>query len=43
MSLKHIIKHTETDIVFKCYITDSNGGIVNDMTNPLKNNWMVKF
>lgn len=28
MSLKHIIKHTETDIIFKCYITDSNGGIV---------------
>lgn len=39
MSLKHIIKHTETDIIFKCYITDSNGGIVdlslqNDMTKP---------
>lgn len=37
MSLKHIIKHTETEIVFKCYITDSAGGIVdlsvqNDMT-----------
>lgn len=37
MSTKHIIKHTETEIVFKCYITDSNGGTVdlslqNDMT-----------
>lgn len=37
MSLKHIIKHTETEIVFKCYITDSAGGSVdlslqNDMT-----------
>lgn len=37
MSLKHIIKHTETEIVFKCYITDSNGGSIdlslqNDMT-----------
>ena len=28
MSLKHIIKHTETEIVFKCYITDSAGGNV---------------
>ncbi len=26
MSLKHIIKHTETEIVFKCYVTDSAGG-----------------
>jgi hypothetical protein len=26
MSLKHIIKHTETEIVFKCYITDNGGG-----------------
>lgn len=26
MSLKHILKNTETEIVFKCYITDSNGG-----------------
>lgn len=37
MALKHIIKHTETEIVFKCYITDSAGGNVdlsvqNDMT-----------
>lgn len=37
MSLKHIIKHTETEIVFKCYVTDSAGGNVdlsvqNDMT-----------
>jgi hypothetical protein len=26
MALKHIIKHTETEIVFKCYITESAGG-----------------
>lgn len=37
MSLKHVIKHTETEIVFKCYITDAAGGSVdlsveNDMT-----------
>lgn len=37
MALKHIIKHTETEIVFKCYVTDSNGGTIdlslqNDMT-----------
>ena len=37
MALKHIIKHTETEIVFKCYITDAGGGTVdlslqNDMT-----------
>lgn len=37
MSLKHVIKNTETEIVFKCYITDSAGGSVdlslqNDMT-----------
>ena len=28
MSSKHIIKHTETEIVFKCYITDASGGSV---------------
>jgi hypothetical protein len=28
MALKHIIKHTETEIVFKCYITDNGGGNV---------------
>lgn len=28
MSTKHIIKHSETEIVFKCYITDVSGGIV---------------
>lgn len=38
MALKHIIKHTETEIVFKCYITESSGGTIdlsvqNDMTN----------
>lgn len=37
MALKHVIKHTETEIVFKCYVTDSAGGNVdlsveNDMT-----------
>jgi hypothetical protein len=37
MALKHIIKHTETEIVFKCYITDNSGGVVdislqNEMT-----------
>jgi hypothetical protein len=37
MSTKHIIKHTETEIVFKCYITANGGGTVdlslqNDMT-----------
>lgn len=37
MALKHILKHTETEIVFKCYITAPNGGNVdlslqNDMT-----------
>jgi len=38
MSTKHIIKHTETEIVFKCYITTPEGGgsidlsLQNDMT-----------
>ena len=37
MALKHIIKHTETEIVLKCYVTDSGGGTVdlsllNEMT-----------
>jgi hypothetical protein len=37
VSLKHIIKHTETEIVFKCYVTDASGGSIdlslqNDMT-----------
>jgi hypothetical protein len=37
MSLKHIIKHTETEIVFKCYATAAGGGDIdlslqNDMT-----------
>jgi hypothetical protein len=37
MSLKHVIKHTEHEIVFKCYTTDSQGGTIdlsvqNDMT-----------
>ena len=39
MALKHVIKHTETEIVFKCYITESAGGnidlsLVTDMTKP---------
>lgn len=37
MSLKHIVKHTETEIVLKCYILDAQGGTIdlslqNDMT-----------
>jgi hypothetical protein len=37
MALKHIIKHTETEVVLKCYITDNGGGNVdisvqNDLT-----------
>ncbi len=28
MSTKHILKNTDYEIVFKCYITDSNGGSV---------------
>lgn len=28
MASKHILKNTETEIVFKCYITDSAGGSV---------------
>jgi hypothetical protein len=37
MSTKHILKNTETEIVFKCYITEAAGGAVdlsveNDMT-----------
>ena len=35
MALKHIIKHTETEIVLKCYITDSAGG---DVDISLQNN-----
>jgi hypothetical protein len=37
MALKHVIKHTETEIVFKCYQTSNGGGNVdlsleNEMT-----------
>jgi hypothetical protein len=37
MATKHVIKNTETEIIFKCYITASEGGNVdislqNDMT-----------
>lgn len=28
MASKHILKHTETEIVLKCYVTDSAGGII---------------
>jgi len=28
MAGKHIISHTETEIVFKCYITDAAGGTI---------------
>ena len=39
MSTKHILKNTETEIVFKCYVTDAAGGdvdisIQNDCTKP---------
>jgi hypothetical protein len=39
MSTKHIIKHTETEIVLKCYVTESAGAAVdislqNDCTKP---------
>ena len=39
MALKHILKHTETEIVLKCYITDNGGGTVDisvqtDCTKP---------
>jgi hypothetical protein len=37
MSTKHILKHTETEVVLKCYITAANGGdidisVQNDLT-----------
>lgn len=37
MATKHVIRNTETEIVFKCYITASDGGTIdisiqNDMT-----------
>jgi len=46
MSLKHIIKHTETEIVFKCYITDSAGGNVdisvqNDCTKTVTQQYVT--
>lgn len=28
MASKHILKNTETEIIFKCYVTDSAGGTV---------------
>lgn len=28
MARKHILKKTETEVVFKCYVTDANGGSV---------------
>ena len=39
MALKHILKHTETEIVLKCYITNSAGGNIDisvetDCTKP---------
>jgi hypothetical protein len=39
MALKHILKHSETEIVMKCYVLDSNGGTIdislqNDITKP---------
>ena len=40
MALKHILKHTETEIVLKCYITDNAGGnidisVQNDCTKTV--------
>jgi hypothetical protein len=40
MALKHILKHTETEIVLKCYITDNSGGnidisVQNDCTKTI--------
>jgi hypothetical protein len=37
MASKHIVKHTETEVILKCYITDAQGGnvdisIENDLT-----------
>lgn len=39
MALKHVIKLTDTEVVLKCYITDSAGGSIdislqNDLTAP---------
>lgn len=39
MALKHILKHTESEIVLKCYITATGGGTIdislqNDCTKP---------
>lgn len=39
MALKHIIKLTDTEAVLKCYITDSQGGVIDisledDLTAP---------
>lgn len=39
MASKHILKHTEHEIVFKCYLTESNGGTIdisvqNECTKP---------
>ena len=39
MAGKHLLKHTETEAVIKCYVTDSNGGnidisVENDLTKP---------
>lgn len=28
MALKHILKHSETEIVFKCYMLDNSGGTI---------------
>lgn len=46
MASKHILKHTETEIVWKCYITDSAGGTVdisveNDCTKTLTQAYVV--
>lgn len=46
MASKHIIKHTETEIVLKCYITDSAGGNVdisveNDCTKTATQSYVI--
>lgn len=46
MALKHVIKHTDTEIVFKCYMVDGGGGNVdlsleNDMTKTATQSYVV--
>jgi hypothetical protein len=42
MALKHILKHTDTEIVFKCYVVDSAGGTVDlSIQNEMTKNTQV--